>query len=104
MSPPQWRRPNGLELRFPLYGAFRRGGSFYGPLPIEGLAFGDAGVAWRSGEKPSLFGGDQKAVTSAGASLRLNGFGFTIFELDFVHPFDRPQKNWIWQFNLISGF
>jgi outer membrane protein assembly factor BamA len=93
-----------LELRFPIYGAFRHDGSFYGPLPLEAAIFADAGVAWANGERPSFFGGDRKPVASAGLALRANAFGFAIVEVDFVHPFNRPEKSWLWQFNFISGF
>jgi hypothetical protein len=35
---------------------------------------------------------------------RLNLLGYAIIEVDLVHPYDRPQKNWIWQFSLVPGF
>jgi len=38
-----------LELRFPPWAAFG-GGGFYGPLPIDLLAFVDTGVAWSKGQ------------------------------------------------------
>jgi hypothetical protein len=93
-----------LELRFPLFGAIRRGGSLYGPLPVEAAVFGDAGVAWVAGDEPTFLGGDRNVVSSVGAAIRVNTFGFFIFEVDFVKPFDRPVKGWHWMFNLISGF
>ena len=93
-----------LELRFPLYGAIRHDGSFYGPVPVEGAVFTDVGVAWRAGETPSWFGGSRNSVSSVGGALRVNAFGYGVFELDYVHPFDRPDKGWYWQFNFISGF
>jgi Tol biopolymer transport system component len=93
-----------LELRFPLFGAIRRGGSLYGPLPVEAAVFADAGVAWVAGDEPSFLGGEREVVKSVGTALRVNTFGFFIFELDFVKPLDRPLKGWHWMFNLISGF
>jgi hypothetical protein len=43
-------------------------------------------------------------VYSAGAGLRMNLFGFAIAELNLVHPFERPDKNWVWELNLQQGF
>jgi Tol biopolymer transport system component len=97
-----------LELRFPLFGAFGAR-NFYGPLPIEMLAFADAGVAWSRGQTVRFERGQSTAterrfVTSVGGGLRLNAFGYAIIEVDYVKPLERPQKNWIWQFNVHPGF
>ena len=97
-----------LELRFPLWGAFG-GSNFYGPLPIEIAIFGDAGMAWGEG---SIFGvsgttfgaGDKDPVASVGAAIRANLFGFAVAEIDYVRPLQRPEKGWMWQFNLRPGF
>ena len=93
----------GLELRFPLLGLFS-GRSFYGPFPIEVALFGDAGVAWTSDTKPSFAGGNRDWARSAGAALRVNVFGYAIAEVDYVRPFDRTRKGWVWQFGLTPGF
>ena len=93
----------GVELRFPLLGLFSRR-SFYGPFPIEMAFFGDAGVAWTSDTKPSFAGGDRDWVRSAGVALRANLLGFAVAEFDYVRPFDRSRKGWIWQFGLTPGF
>jgi hypothetical protein len=90
------------ELRFPLWGLFNRR-SFYGPLPIELALFGDAGRAWTSTTRPDLFGRNEW-VTSVGAALRFNAFGYAVGEIDLVRPNDRPQRGWIWQFSLTPGF
>jgi Tol biopolymer transport system component len=92
------------EIRFPLLGVLGVGTSYYGGLPIEAGFFADAGVAWNPADQPSLFTVHRLAATSVGAVLRMNLFGFAIGELDFVHPFARPTKNWIWQFSLTPGF
>jgi outer membrane protein assembly factor BamA len=97
-----------LELRFPLFGAFGAK-SFYGPLPIELLAFADAGVAWNDGQRVRLergpgTAGERHLVTSVGTGFRFNVFGYAVIEVDYVRPLDRPNKNWIWQFNLSPGF
>ena len=41
---------------------------------------------------------------SAGAGFRFNLFGFAVAEVNLVRPFDRPAKNWIWEFNFQPGF
>jgi Tol biopolymer transport system component len=97
-----------IELRFPLFGAFGAR-SFYGPLPIELLAFADAGVAWNDGQSVRLergpsTAGERHLVTSVGTGIRFNVFGYAVIEVDYVRPLDRPNKNWIWQFNLSPGF
>jgi hypothetical protein len=93
-----------LEVRFPLFRPFGVGRRMYGPIPAELAFFADGGVAWDKSIDPKLFGGDRAAVTSAGVALRVNAFGFAILQLDFVRPFDRPGKGWLWQFSLAPGF
>ncbi|MCZ6760898.1 MAG: BamA/TamA family outer membrane protein [Gemmatimonadetes bacterium] len=104
-----------LELRFPLLGAFSGGSSFYGALPIDLTIFGDAGLAWHRdltglttdprnlvNEQAFFLGGDREPVYSAGAGLRVNVFGFVIFEIDRVRAFQR--RKWLWQFSFVPGF
>ena len=93
-----------IELRFPPFGLLGAGGGYYGILPVEAGIFYDAGVAWTNAEKAQLFGGTRKLVRSAGVSFRLNLLGYAIGQMDVVHPFDRPQKNWMVRFSLTEGF
>ncbi|MGE5804281.1 MAG: hypothetical protein ACM34M_00690, partial [Ignavibacteria bacterium] len=93
-----------FELRFPLLGALGIGSGFYGYLPLDFGAFFDAGTAWFNNEKPKYFGGGKRMVSSIGLLARLNLFGFAIIELDYVHPFDRPDRKWLWQFSFTEGF
>jgi Tol biopolymer transport system component len=93
-----------LELRFPLLGVLGLGHGYYGAFPIEAAFFADGGAAWNKGQSPSIFGGTRKMVTSAGVALRVNAFGFAIIELDYVRPFQRPDKSWMFQFGLTPGF
>jgi hypothetical protein len=92
-----------LEVRAPLLGLFgaRR---LYGPIPVEVGAFFDAGVAWDSGTRPALFGGDRQLVKSVGGTARVNMFGFAVLQLDYVKPLDRAGRNAYFTFNLLSGF
>ncbi len=96
----------GAELRFPLLGVLGIGSGYYGALPIEFFMFGEAGLAWDSANEPKVFGidGVRKPVRSVGVGFRMNLFGLAIAEVDFVRPFDRPAKDWIWQFELSPGF
>ncbi len=93
-----------IEFRFPLLRPFGLTEGMYGPVPVEVAFFGDAGVAWNSGEEPTFFGGSRKGVSSAGVALRVNLMGFAVGEFDFVHPFQRPGKGWMFAFNLTPGF
>ena len=93
-----------IELRFPPFGLLGAGGGYYGILPIEAGIFYDAGVAWTQAENAQLFGGTRKLVRSTGVSFRLNLLGYAIGQMDVVHPFDRPQKNWMVRFSLTEGF
>jgi len=93
-----------IELRFPLLGVLGLGSGYYGALPLDFLVFGDGGLAWDTANEPKLTGGDRKAVYSAGAGLRFNLLGFAVLEADLVHPFQRPDKNWVWELNLQPGF
>jgi outer membrane protein assembly factor BamA len=93
------------ELRFPLVVALVIGSGYYGVFPLEFTVFGDGGLAWDTQNDPSVLGsGTRDPVFSAGAGLRINLLGFAIAELDLVRPFDRPDKGWVWQFELQPGF
>ena len=97
-----------LELRLPLLGGI---GVVRAPgvPPVEVGLFYDMGKAW-SGETPlncpdaNCSFEDRTWVSSAGFLTRVNVFGLMIAEVNFVRPFDRPEKGWIWQFNLTPGF
>jgi len=91
-----------VEARFPLLGVLGLGSGYYGAFPIEAGVFADAGVAWNSQQATSL--SHRQAVTSAGAVLRMNLFGFAVAELDYVKPFQRPVKGWYWELSLSPGF
>jgi len=93
-----------LELRFPLLRPFGVSQGMYGPLPVEVALFADGGVAWDRGQKPSILGGARDGVASAGAAFRVNFFGFAVGEFDVAHPFQRPGRGWLFQFNLAPGF
>jgi len=91
------------EVRAPLWGLFK-GQLTYGPLPVDIALFADAGVAWTSQDKASLLGGSRDLLTSVGAALRMNVFGFLVVETSLAHPFQRPGKDWVWQWSFSPGF
>jgi outer membrane protein assembly factor BamA len=93
-----------VELRFPLFGVLGIGPGYYGALPLDFTIFADGGVAWDRSDEPTFTGGDRKPVYSAGAGFRFNLFGFAVAEVNLVRPFDRPEKNWLWELNLQPGF
>jgi hypothetical protein len=73
-------------------------------LPVEVAAFFDAGTAWGNGLRPDWLGGERHTVTSHGVSMRINLVGLAIGQVNFVHPNDRPARDWIWEFNLVPTF
>ncbi len=99
-----------LELRFPLFGVLGIGRGFYGILPMDFVAFYDAGLAWGyeddgdEAAKPFFLGGERKPVTSAGVGIRMNMFGALILGFNLVKPFDRPNKGLYFQFTIMPGF
>ena len=93
-----------VEFRFPLLRPFGASSRMYGPVPVEVALFSDGGVAWTSTDKPAVFGGSRGGVASAGVAFRVNLFGFAVGEFDFARPFQRPNRGWMFQFNLTPGF
>jgi WD40 repeat protein len=92
------------ELRFPLFKVLGLGKGYYGILPVDFLTFFDAGVAWDSQNKPFFLGGERRPVASAGLGLRMNLFGYMIIGVNYVYPFDRPEKGAYFELSFIPGF
>ena len=93
-----------FEVRFPFFGLLGLGSGYYGFFPIETGLFYDTGVAWTNDSKASLLGGNRKLISSYGATIRINLFGYAVGEVDYVHPIQRQGDKWMWEFNLIQGF
>jgi len=91
------------EVRAPAVGLFK-GRLDYGALPVDLIAFADAGLAWTSTTSPKFAGGTRSWVTSVGAGVRFNLFGFAIGELTMARPLSRPTRGFVWVFSLQSGF
>jgi Tol biopolymer transport system component len=93
-----------LELRAPLVGAFT-GKLDYGAVPVDLIAFFDAGVAWTRDTDPSFFGSDGREwARSVGVGLRANAFGYAVLEFDAVKPLDRIRNGWRFVFAITPGF
>ncbi|HUL02905.1 MAG TPA: hypothetical protein VLV16_06710 [Gemmatimonadales bacterium] len=92
------------ELRFPLLGLLHLGSGYYGALPIETAIFADGGMAYCDGANPFFCNGDNHAVYSTGGAMRVNLLGYAILEVDYVKPFQRPDKGWYWEISLTPGF
>lgn len=94
-----------IELRFPLFNVLGIGKGYYGILPVEFAAFFDSGVAWYDDDKAwFLSGGERRFISSAGVGLRMNVLGYFILGVNFVKPFNRPQKGWYFQLSFMPGF
>ncbi|MFK7844074.1 MAG: peptidase S9 [Rhodothermales bacterium] len=116
------------EVRVPLFGASGFGLINFPYLPTEISLFFDAGLAWNEGEdffsllKFDRDGLREEAVTfsdgttgtsviaeripvfSTGVATRFNLFGYTVLELFYAYPFQRPDKGAHIGFQLIPGW
>ena len=93
-----------LEFRFPLLRPFGVSPGMYGPVPVEVAFFADGGVTWDQRDTLSVNRRLREGVASSGVAFRVNLFGFAIAQFDVVHPFQRPGRGWVYQFNLAPGF
>ncbi len=98
----------GLELRIPLLGSDQLG-LLRSPLfPVDIAPFVDGAVVWSRGDSPSLQFARESAeripVFSAGVSARANLFGYAVVEVYYAKPFQRPNKNWVFGFQLAPGW
>jgi len=92
-----------LEAHAPLVGLFR-GDLTYGRVPIDVVAFMDAGVAWTQATLPAFLGGTRRVLRSAGGAARVNAFGLFVLEVSMARAFDRADRNWQLQIGIRQGF
>ena len=94
------------EVRVPLFGT-KEFGLATGFIPTELFGFTDAGVAWTQGEHAKIRfeknSADRVPVVSAGAGLRML-LSYIPIEIYWAKPFQRPQRNWVFGFNIIPGW
>jgi hypothetical protein len=88
-----------LELRAPLLGLLS-GQLDYGRVPIEALAYIDAGVLWTRQSAGPL---ERDTFRSVGAGGRAN-LGGLILEMTAARPFDGPSRGWRVSFLLRPGW
>jgi hypothetical protein len=88
-----------LEVRAPLFGLLT-GELNYGPLPIEAIAFVDAGFLWTRHPGAPL---ERDRFRSIGAGGRAN-IGGLIVEITGAKPFDRGDDGWTVSFLLRPGW
>ena len=98
----------GLELRIPLLGNDRLGLVRSPLFPVDIAPFIDGALVWSRGDSPSLeFSTDsfeRIPVFSAGVSARANLFGYAVVELFYAKPFQRPDRDWVFGFQLAPGW
>ncbi|MHB1224305.1 MAG: TolB family protein [Gemmatimonadaceae bacterium] len=96
------------EIRVPLFGSDQLGIFSLPFLPTELSLFTDAGAAWTGAENVDLrFERNSAAripVVSSGVSARFNLFGYTVVEVYYAHPFQRPSKSGVFGFQLSPGW
>jgi hypothetical protein len=115
------------EIRIPLFGSPQFGLINFPYLPLEVSPFFDAGISWTGDQKPEWKferGDDQSPasclqqsnqrfvvpcarripVFSTGVSFRFNVLGYMILEAYYAHPFQRPQRDWVWGIQLAPGW
>ncbi|HVT45304.1 MAG TPA: BamA/TamA family outer membrane protein [Thermoanaerobaculia bacterium] len=95
------------EVRVPLFGT-RDYGLINAPiLPTEIVGFVDAGTAWTSAESPKLRFEENSVeripVVSAGIGARIL-LSYIPIEIYFARPFQRPEKDWVFGFNITPGW
>ncbi|QXD16570.1 BamA/TamA family outer membrane protein [Rhodocaloribacter litoris] len=97
-----------LELRIPLLGTEQFGLLNFPYLPTEIAFFADGGLAWTKDEAPVLkFERDtteRVPVFSVGVTGRFNLFGYTVIEIFYAKPFQRPIKGAHFGFQIIPGW
>ncbi len=96
------------ELRLPLLGTEAFGLLSFPFLPTTVGAFFDAGTAWTADESPVLEfttnSTDRVPVASAGVFARFNVLGYVVVGTWLAHPFQRPEKDWVFGFELSPGW
>ena len=98
-----------VETRIPLFGTPEFGLINFPYLPTEVSLFADGGVTWTEDDLPvwrfdSGSTPDRVPVFSTGVSTRMNFFGYTVIEIFYAKPWQRPGKGAHFGFQLIPGW
>jgi dipeptidyl aminopeptidase/acylaminoacyl peptidase len=96
-----------VEVRAPLFGT-REYGLINAPwLPTEIFAFGDVGAAWREGQSVNWSfqtnTNERVPVSSVGVGLRIL-LSYIPLEIYAAKPFQRPDEEIVYGFNIIPGW
>ena len=99
------------ELRFPVVRSFKKWNRAFSLIPVDGLIFADAGMAWTKGQTVSIsrpanydWNTQRYPLRSYGYGFRVNLFNFAILRLDKAWPLDGAQKKGYWQWTLGPSF
>jgi len=98
-----------LELRVPFIGVQQYGLINFPFLPTELVAFADGGLAWDPTPAKLTFArtsgpNEHIPIFSTGFSARVNVLGMLVLEAYYTYPWQRPQKGWIWGFDIYPGW
>jgi len=100
-----------VELRFPVFRSFKLRRTTISFIPIDGLIFADAGMAWSKGQTVSVsrpanydWSTQRYAMRSYGYGFRVNLFNFAILRLDKSYPLDAASKKGYWFWTLGPSF
>jgi len=103
-----------VELRVPLFGTESFGLINFPYLPTEVSFFVDGGVAWTAEEAPEILpvaqwfkstrSAERIPVFSTGVTTRVNLFGYTVLEIFYAKPFQRPIKGNHFGFQIVPGW
>jgi len=96
-----------VEMRLPLLGTKEFGLINAPAVPTELEAFADFGTAWNSGQRPKLKfqtnTSERVPVTSIGIGTRIL-LSYIPIEIYAAKPFQRPDKNIVYGFNILPGW
>ena len=96
-----------IEVRAPLLGTREFGLINASFLPTEIFAFGDVGAAWNAGDTPKLKWetrtDERVPVASVGVGLRIL-LSYIPIEVYAAKPFQRPDEQVVYGFNIIPGW
>ena len=100
-----------VELRFPVFRPFRYKKTTISFIPIDGLIFADAGMAWSKGQtisatRPANYDWNTQRypLRSYGYGIRVNLFNFAVLRLDKSYPLDAASKKGYWFWTLGPSF
>ena len=99
-----------VELRFPVIRRIDLGLLPISLPPVDGLIFYDIGSAWSKGQtlyfsQPANYNPSTQRylLSSYGAGIRLNLYGFAIIRWDYAIPIDAGRKGY-WRWSIGPSF